>query len=72
MTDEFMEWFDKNAIWMPDSSAMMFDVWNSILKFTSNNRTCENCVHYQMNDGNCLNDEQDYDFGCNQFIKKEN
>ena len=45
MTKEFEEWVNKNSIWMPDSDAMMFDVWNSILKFTSKSRTCESCKY---------------------------
>ena len=43
MTREFEEWYELNSIWLPDSGAMMFDVWNSILKFTSSSRTCDSC-----------------------------
>ena len=47
MTNEFEKWYSDNLIWMPDDSSMMFDVWESILQFTSNNRSCESCKYYQ-------------------------
>ena len=46
MTNEFEKWYSDNLIWLPDNSSMMFDVWESILQFTSNNRVCNNCKYY--------------------------
>lgn len=56
MTKEFEKWYKDNLIWMPDNSFMMFDVWDSILKFTSNDRSCESCKYqtYDDNRENCF------------------
>jgi len=84
MTKDFKEWVELNSIWMPDNDAMMFDIWNSILKFNHKSRTCENCMYRRISTttlvASCLNVDSvifdsvchlPRDFGCNKFRCKD-